>query len=195
MKDHPVRDSDVPDGKWLQLKERRRAGPGSERPPKTDDYTVQGAELFIEQHFLNRYVDRAPPDVPTLLKVSLQRSHYPYIANEHRFSYYLNRVEPHVEQPPDHRMPRGHWQDRYRVNAGKDATRELTRATTAYYALIETADAMFGRVLDALKAPGEDLEEWIIVFCSDHGEMLAQHGTWETGRFYGASAGVPLFIR
>jgi choline-sulfatase len=196
VEDSPVRESDVSDGKWLQRKEIRRAGPGRAGHHKLDGYAVRGAELFVEDHFLDTYYDRATPDVPTLLKVSLTQPHYPYIAEEERFEYYLNRVEPYVEEPPDHRMLRGHWENGYRVNAGEDATvRELTRATAAYYAMIETVDARYGRVLDALEAAGEDIDEWVIVFCSDHGEMLGQHGTWEKGRFYEASAGVPLMIR
>jgi choline-sulfatase len=61
--------------------------------------------------------------------------------------------------------------------------------------MIETVDEHFGRVLDTLERAGEDLDEWVIVFCSDHGEMLGQHGVWEKPHFYEPCAGVPLVVR
>ena len=50
-------------------------------------------------------------------------------------------------------------------------------------------------MLDALDAAGQDLDEWIIIYTSDHGEMLGEHGIWEKQKFFEASVGVPLFIR
>ena len=50
-------------------------------------------------------------------------------------------------------------------------------------------------MLDALEAAGQDLDEWIIIYTSDHGEMLGEHGIWEKQKFFEASVGVPLFIR
>ena len=38
--------------------------------------------------------------------------------------------------------------------------------------MIETIDEYYGIVLDALEAAGQDLDEWIIIYTSDHGEML-----------------------
>lgn len=189
-------ESAVSDGKWIHAKEVKRAGPGRARNRAWDDYTVTGAKTVIEQHFLDIYYDRATPDLPIFLTVNLSQPHYPYYCDEELFQYYLNRVEPFVEPPPDHRMLRGDWEEGFTVEPREDATiRELTRATAAYYGMVETVDRQFGRVVDALEQAGEDLDDWIIVFTSDHGEMLGQHGTWEKGRFYEASAGVPLFIR
>jgi choline-sulfatase len=61
--------------------------------------------------------------------------------------------------------------------------------------MVERVDDHVERVLDALDRAGQDVDEWIVVFCSDHGEMLGEHGVWEKGSFYEASAGVPLFVR
>ena len=71
----------------------------------------------------------------------------------------------------------------------------MQRATAAYYGMIETIDEYYGVVLDALEAAGQDLDEWIIIYTSDHGEMLGEHGIWEKQKFFEASVGVPLFIR
>jgi choline-sulfatase len=191
---------DPREGKWSDEKEIRRAGVG-EKQLRADRYTVTGATQYIENEFLDTYYDRANPEQPTLLTVSLTQPHYPYLADQERFEYYLNRVEPYMEEPPAHKglieRQRGSF-GAHPVTAGPGETvteREALRATAAYYAMVESVDQHFGSVLDTLAHVGEDIDEWIVIFMSDHGEMLGEHGIWEKGAFYEASAGVPLFIR
>jgi len=56
-------------------------------------------------------------------------------------------------------------------------------------------DAHFGQVLDSLKNAREDLDDWIIVYLSDHGDQLGEHGIWEKQKFFEGSAKVPFIIR
>jgi choline-sulfatase len=82
------------------------------------------------------------------------------------------------------------------VRVGTDVTvRDMRRATAAYYGMIETIDQHYGSVLGALQHAGQDLDDWVIVYTSDHGEMLGQHGIWEKQKFFEASVRVPLIIR
>jgi arylsulfatase A-like enzyme len=61
-----------------------------------------------------------------------------------------------------------------------------------YYATIELIDEQVGRVLAALEEIGQ-LEETLIVFHSDHGESLGDHGWKHKGcRFYEGSVRIPL---
>ena len=54
----------------------------------------------------------------------------------------------------------------------------------AYYAQVEFIDINLGRVLDALERSGQR-ENTLIVFTSDHGEMMGDHGLVHKGcRFY-----------
>jgi len=65
---------------------------------------------------------------------------------------------------------------------------------SAYYGMIELIDAQFGRLIDHLKATGQ-LENTIVVFHSDHGEMLGDHGLLYKGcRFFEGLVHVPLII-
>ncbi|MEK3725724.1 sulfatase-like hydrolase/transferase [Paenibacillus sp. FSL H8-0034] len=180
------------DMKWTQEKEIKRAGIGRAPHIVKDEYTVQGALDFIDNYFLNPYYDRETPNKPLLLKVSLLQPHYPYTADEDKFRYYLNRVEPFQQQQvTDHP-----FLSRFQVQPGTDASeREIRRAVAAYYAMIETVDDHFGTVLWALEQAGQNLDEWIIVYTSDHGEMLGEHGVWEKQKFFEGSARVPLLIR
>ena len=176
---------------WNDTKEIKRAGVGSGPWVKHDAYAVEGALNLIEEHFCSPYYDREQI-APLFLKVSLMQPHFPYLTGAEKFNYYLNRVEPYVnEEKPDHP-----WLCQRYLEVGNDVTeREVRRTTAAYYGMIETADEHFGRVLRALEHAGQDLDDWIIVFTSDHGEMLGEHGVWTKVKFYEGSARVPLFIR
>ena len=178
--------------KWSDTKEVLRAGVG--RPPShvADEYALQGTLNFIRDHFTDPYFDRARPERPVLLKVSFNQPHYPYQTDQARFEYYLNRVLPYMDEPVfDHP-----FLSQRQVDVGTDVTeRDMQRAIAAYYGMIETIDEYYGIVLDALEAAGQNLDDWIIIYTSDHGEMLGQHGIWEKQKFFEASVGVPLFIR
>jgi len=67
-------------------------------------------------------------------------------------------------------------------------------ATASYYAMIELVDEQFGRILDYLDETGQR-ENTIVIFMSDHGEMLGDHGLVLKGcRFYEGAVRVPLAI-
>lgn len=181
--------------KWDMAAEVRRAGVG--RPPymAQDDYAVDGALQYIHEHFVDSYYDRAIPEVPLLLKVSLWQPHYPFMApSQDLFDYYLPRVRPFENQQVfDHPVLGG---SRWVVRPGVEVSpREHRRASAAYYAMVENCDRSYRRILDALEHAGQDLDDWIIIYTTDHGEMLGEHGVYEKQRFFEASARVPLIIR
>ena len=184
------------EGKWSDTEEIRRAGVGESRVQVQDRRSVEGVEQYLSQYYASPFYDREARNSdgerqPLMLKVSLIQPHYPYFTDRERFEYYLSRVDPYVEEPGDHP-----WMDRRSVVPGEDVSRrELERATAAYYGMAETVDDLFGRVCDALEHHGEDLDDWIIVYTSDHGEMLGERGLWEKKTFYESSVRVPLVIR
>jgi arylsulfatase len=71
---------------------------------------------------------------------------------------------------------------------------DAKRIQAAYYAMIELIDDNVGRMLDTLKRNNQ-LENTIIIFMSDHGEMLGDHGLLLKGcRFYEGLVRVPLIV-
>ena len=63
------------------------------------------------------------------------------------------------------------------------------------YAMVDLIDQGVGKILDALKESGE-LDNTVIVFLSDHGELMGDHGTWLKGPFfYDGLINTPLLIR
>jgi choline-sulfatase len=63
-----------------------------------------------------------------------------------------------------------------------------------YYANLAQMDDCVGQVLRVLQETGND-RDTIIVYTSDHGEMLGDLGLWQKFQFYEGSCGVPLLIR
>jgi arylsulfatase A-like enzyme len=63
-----------------------------------------------------------------------------------------------------------------------------------YYGLIRELDDWVGKILDKLDEL-ELTEHTLIVFTSDHGEMLGAHGLREKNVFYEESAHIPLILR
>lgn len=78
--------------------------------------------------------------------------------------------------------------------AADPRTPEMARTVAAYYAMIELIDDNIGRLVDALERTGQR-QQTLIIFMSDHGEMLGDHGLLLKGcRFYEGLVRVPLIF-
>ena len=72
--------------------------------------------------------------------------------------------------------------------------RQARQRIAMYYGNVAHLDDCLGQVLAALREL--DLEkDTIVLYSSDHGEMLGEHGLWHKFVFYDPSAGVPLIFR
>lgn len=137
------------------------------------------------------------PDRPWLLSVNPFDPHPPFDAP---WEYY-RRYDPDtlpgahfVDSDLDHQ---GRLQDAG-IDFQNDARHpdELAhkRIQASYYAMIEFLDEAFGRLMDSLDESGQR-ENTIVIFMSDHGETLGDHGLVLKGcRFYEGLARVPLLI-
>jgi uncharacterized sulfatase len=70
---------------------------------------------------------------------------------------------------------------------------DLKDCVRAYYASISFVDAQVGRLMDALERLGL-AKNTIVVFVSDHGYMLGEHGQWQKQLLFEESNRVPLII-
>jgi len=179
-------------GKWSNQQEIEQAGIGHGVYQRFDERATQAALDWIEDTFVAPHCDRPTSHLPHCLKLSLLQPHYPFFTDAEKFNYYLNRVPINVGHPRfDHAALQ-----KTQAGPNVEATpRDIRRATATYYGMIETVDSHYGRVLRELENVGQDLDDWIIVYTSDHGEMLGEHGIWEKTSFFEGSVRVPLIIR
>ncbi len=70
---------------------------------------------------------------------------------------------------------------------------KLRQAKAAYYGLTSFMDACMGRVLSALENSGQS-QETLVLYISDHGDMMGDLGFWTKQVMYEASAGVPMIL-
>ena len=76
------------------------------------------------------------------------------------------------------------------LKSNKELSKEIKEA---YYATISFMDAQIGRVLDKLEKTGLD-KNTIVVFSSDHGYHLGEHGYWQKQTLFDNSTRVPLIF-
>jgi choline-sulfatase len=69
---------------------------------------------------------------------------------------------------------------------------QIRNARHAYYGAIAFCDAQLGRLVRALRATG--LDDTLVMFLGDHGEMLGERGLWYKMNFFEGGARVPLVI-
>ena len=144
-------------------------------------------------------VAAAPPETdPWLLVASYHHPHEPFLAPQKYWDSYegADIADVRVKASPD--LPRSvmdEWVDTLHGVSGVDLedADEAYRTRRAYYALVTYIDDKVGELLDALDESGH-ADDTIIVFTSDHGDMLGERGMVQKRTFYEWSARVPLII-
>jgi choline-sulfatase len=132
---------------------------------------------------------------PFALCVGFVAPHFPFIVPEPYFSmYYPDRVDM-PNNPPGHLDNLPPAAQRLIEFCGFHGYTEdqIKRARAAYYGLITYLDDKIGRLLDTLEEQGL-AGNTVIIYTSDHGESLGEHGLWRKMNFYEQSARVPLQI-
>ncbi len=71
---------------------------------------------------------------------------------------------------------------------------EIRESRQSYYAAISFVDEQIGRVLKALRERGE-LENTLIIFTADHGDMMGDNHIWRKCKPYEGSANIPMILR
>ena len=136
----------------------------------------------------------ANKDRPFFLAVGLYRPHTPYVAPKAYFDRYpLAEIElPALSDLDRSRTPKPAYGS---AKKDQDAMTDDQRrqAIQAYWASVTFMDAQVGRILDTLDRL-KLRDRTIVVFTSDHGYHLADHGLWQKQSLFENSARVPLII-
>ena len=124
--------------------------------------------------------------------VSLVSPHYPLTAPAPFYDLYKEAdFDLTPKTLPDHpeirNLARFFDYDRHFTTQSRHA------AMAGYFGLTSFLDDCIGRILGALAASGQ-AENTVVIYLSDHGEMLGDKGLWTKQVMYEASVGIPLII-
>jgi len=120
------------------------------------------------------FIRDRPPDKPFALFLAWNPPHNPYVAPDQYMAMYenINLTE--------------------RINV--KSTELSGKRYRAYLAAVTSCDDNFGRLMSFLDQEGLS-ENTIVVFTSDHGEMMGSHGRYAKSIWYDESIGIPFIIR
>ena len=131
---------------------------------------------------------------PFSLSVGFMLPHQPFVARLQDYRYYYENITPPQTPEPfgDHLHPHlKRW--RQACDIEEVSAEETRRARAAYWALVHRMDALIGQIVAALRE--NDLEEnTLILYTSDHGEQVGEHGLWWKQTFYEDSVKVPAIL-
>jgi len=125
-------------------------------------------------------IARQPRERPLFLFVSFPGPHTPLDAA----GEYATMYDPaDVALPPN-----------VRLSKAVESHEQVRRARALYYGKISLLDTLVGRLLDALRRRGT-LDDTLVIFTADHGDLMGAHGGFGKVRFWEESARVPLLVR
>ena len=138
---------------------------------------------------------RANRDKPFFLAAGFYRPHTPYMAPKKYFDLHPLESIPAPSLPDLSLVPRTALWLPSAVKPlfwGLDPLQQR-QIIRAYYAAVSFVDAQVGRLLHELDALGL-ADNTIVVFWSDHGYLLGEHGQWQKQSLFEESARTPLII-
>ncbi len=138
--------------------------------------------------------ERSPDDPPFFLFAGYLAPHFPLVVPEG----YWRRYEGRIPMPP---LPEGHLASLPRnyqhLRVGFHLTdvpdEVVRRGRELYYGLTEWVDNEIGVVLDALGGSAS-AENTVVIYTSDHGEHMGEHGLWWKNAMFEQAARVPLIV-
>ena len=137
-------------------------------------------------------------DNPWLLWVSFTHPHSPYITTQHYWDMYdhddvkmptVPQMELDEMDPMSRWLHYAHGGDLHNIS-----DENIHDARHAYYGMCTYIDDKVGHLLDTLEDLGLE-DDTVVVFTSDHGEMLGERGMWFKQTFYESSVTVPMIIK
>lgn len=140
------------------------------------------------------FLRRRDPRQPFFLMTSFVRPHAPYDAPQYYFDLYKN---VNLRKPV-----KGDWNDYkliekighcYNSTTGPLDEELIRQMQIGYYACITHIDHQIGRLIQAL-VEHKVMDNTIIIFTSDHGELLGDHNYIQKARPYQGSIRIPMFI-
>jgi len=162
----------------------KKSGAGHSAVLDFDRDVIDATMAFLQNREDNR---------PLFMTVGLYGPHCPYIAPKELYDYYYEHLDeiPFMDLESKAAMHPAirKWYDNRSLEA---ITKEdVKRIRAAYYAMVEYMDGLIGELREAIEQT-LGLENTVIIYGSDHGDNIGEHGLFWKTNFYEGSARVPL---
>ncbi|MEM7533757.1 MAG: sulfatase-like hydrolase/transferase [Chloroflexota bacterium] len=154
-----------------------------------EEVVAQESIAFLREH------ENANPDKPWFLCASFSRPHFPLTSAKRFIDRYwpegvTEPIAPAAGDAYDHPMSVGM---RKGFNVDRISHDEMMWARACYFACVTHIDQIIGDLLVRLEASGL-LENTVIIYSTDHGEMAGEHGTWWKNGWYEACTHIPMIV-
>ena len=146
-------------------------------------------DIDVNAH-AKEYLKTAGKDKPFALFVGYYQPHAPFVALEKYFEKYKDmpvEIDELSCDPLYIPFLKALKLDR------KIEKEKLITAIRAYYAMVSHIDELVGELYSSIRE-NNLLDNTIIIYTSDHGEMLGLHGLWHKMTFYEDSVRIPLVV-
>ena len=163
------------------------------RPRTLDEPPTNG--MRVRDRAVEWLRNERPDGRPWVLNVNFIEPHPGWRPRQDIWARYEGRIKD---------LPAKYWQKAAELHpanrafsvhsCGEEFTPEETfRCHEAYLAVIEELDEYVGRLLQTLQEEGV-LEDTLVIYCSDHGELAHAHAAWTKCSLYEDSIHVPLVM-
>ncbi|MFD0893998.1 sulfatase-like hydrolase/transferase [Luteolibacter ambystomatis] len=167
---------------------------GEFKPMGVDDTMDSFIDVARSDNAVKFLKERKADAKPFFLTIGFIAPHYPLVAPTTYLDHFKGKV-PLPVIPPGYldSLPLNykHLRNDRKFERVPDDVARL--GLEAYYARVEWLDGQVGKVLDALKA-SPFAENTIVIYTSDHGENMGEHGLWWKNCLYDCGARVPLIV-
>lgn len=165
-----------------------KSGPGRSGYQAYDERVIETTKSWLEDYAAG------DQEAPFLQVVGLVLPHCPFVAPPDDFARYADRISPEDLPESD---PALHPQDKqFARKSGvlpPPDRKDQWRTRVAYYGMVSCIDRQIGELLETLEQTGL-ADNTIVVYTSDHGESLGEHGLWWKTSFYDGASRVPLIL-
>lgn len=170
-------------GHWKKIVEE------PEGNPKVSPYKVIGDKQTYTTDWLAdkaiEFIQRSRSH-PFFYMVSIPDPHTPFTVREPYMTMY---------DPEDMIVPNTFKESSKGSKRNPKNTKEALKKKKAHYCgLVKCIDDNVGRILDCLKEKGI-FEETIVVFTTDHGEYMGEHGLYGKNQWYRTAYQIPFLVR
>jgi choline-sulfatase len=159
-----------------------------------DNSSVMAHDKKVTAGTVEFLKNRRASDKPFFMLAGYLAPHFPLIVPEKYWRRYRGRIQmPKI--PEDHleSQPLNYKHLRIGFNIENVPDNIVRKGRELYYGFTQWVDEQIGKVLDAL-ADSEVADNTVVIYTTDHGENMGEHGLWWKNCMYEHAARVPLIV-